>query len=62
MRLLPARSQFIRGGHPITLMDLADEPACISGVSWSPDGRKIAVARTRYNDSNVVFFTNLRGQ
>ena len=52
--------QPVRGGRPITLMNFADEPVCISGVSWSPDGRKIAVARTRFNDSNVILFTGLR--
>jgi len=52
--------QPLHGGHPVTLMHFAEEPTCIRGVSWSPDGARIAVARSRFNDSNVVLFTGLR--
>jgi hypothetical protein len=42
------------------LMHFGDEPSDITAYAWSRDGKKIAVTRARYNNSDVVLFTGLR--
>jgi Tol biopolymer transport system component len=36
------------------------EPMQVIAVAWSPDGKKIALTRQRYRDTDVVMFTGFR--
>jgi hypothetical protein len=38
----------------------ASEPAVASADAWSRDGKKFAVTRARYNDTDVVMFSGYR--
>lgn len=50
----------IEGGSPIRIMHFEEEPSSIESYAWSKDGRKIAVRRARFNDTDIVLFTGLR--
>ena len=41
-------------------MHFDDEPSAIVAYAWSRDGKKIAITRARFYDSDVVLFTELR--
>ena len=48
------------GGPPIQLTHFDTEPALIAAYAWSRDGKKIAITRARYNDTDVVMFSGFR--
>jgi len=52
--------QKLSGGKPIRIMHFDDEPASITAYAWSRNGKKIAVTRSRFNNSDIVLFTGLR--
>jgi Tol biopolymer transport system component len=49
--------QPLAGGKPVRLMHFDDEPSYIAAYSWSRDGKKIAITRSRLNDTDVVMFS-----
>jgi hypothetical protein len=49
--------QPLSGGKPVRLMHFDDEPSFIAAYSWSRDGKKIAITRSRFNDTDVVMFS-----
>jgi Tol biopolymer transport system component len=51
--------QPLPGGKAFRLMHFDDEPSLIYAFCWSRDGKKIAVTRARFNDSDFVLFTGL---
>jgi Tol biopolymer transport system component len=52
--------QPLAGGAPVQLTHFDSEPAIVAGYAWSRDGKKFAITRTRYNDTDVVMFSNFR--
>jgi serine/threonine protein kinase len=52
--------QPLAGGAPVQLTHFDSEPALISAYAWSRDGKKFAVTRSRYNDTDVVMFSGFR--
>lgn len=52
--------QPLAGGAPVQLTHFDSEPALISAYAWSRDGKKFAVTRARYNDTDVVLFGGFR--
>jgi Tol biopolymer transport system component len=52
--------QPLRGGPPVQLTHFDSEPLDIAGYAWSNDGKKIAITRSRHNDSDVVMFSGFR--
>ena len=52
--------QPLGGGPPIQLTHFTDEPSAIVGYDWSRDGKKIALTRARYSDTDVVMFSGFR--
>jgi len=52
--------QPLSGGAPIQLTHFDSEPAVVSDYAWSRDGKKFAVTRARYNDTDVVIFTGFK--
>ncbi len=50
----------VSGGSPVQLTHFDSEPAVIPAYAWSLDGRKFAVTRARYNDTDAVMFTGFR--
>jgi eukaryotic-like serine/threonine-protein kinase len=52
--------QPLAGGAPVQLTHFDSEPAVVSAYAWSRDGKKFAVTRARYNDSDVVIFTGFK--
>ncbi len=52
--------QPLSGGAPIQLTHFDSEPAVVSAYAWSRDGKKFAVTRARYNDTDVVIFTGFK--
>jgi Tol biopolymer transport system component len=51
--------QSLPAGKAVRIKHFADQPSNISEYAWSPDGKKIAVTRSRFNDTNVILFTRL---
>lgn len=51
--------QPLPSGKPLRLMHFSEEPSDIVAYAWSRDGKKIAITRARYNNSDVVLFTGL---
>ena len=47
----------LSGGAPIQLTHFDSEPAFVPAYAWSRDGKKFAVTRARYNDTDVVQFS-----
>jgi hypothetical protein len=45
---------------PLRLMHFGDEPTQILDYAWSRDGKRIAVTRARFNDSDIVLFSGFR--
>jgi eukaryotic-like serine/threonine-protein kinase len=52
--------QPLAGGAPVQLTHFDSEPAVVSAYAWSRDGKKFAITRARYNDSDVVMFSGFR--
>jgi len=52
--------QPLAGGTLVQLTHFDSEPALISAYAWSRDGKKFAVTRARYNDTDVVMFSGFR--
>ena len=52
--------QPLAGGAPVQLTHFNSEPAVVAAYAWSRDGKKFAIARARYNDTDVVLFTGFR--
>jgi serine/threonine protein kinase len=52
--------QPLSGGPPIQLTHFDTEPSLILAYAWSRDGKKIAITRSRYNDTDVVMFSGFR--
>jgi len=52
--------QPLTGGAPVQLTHFDSEPAVVSAYAWSRDGKKFAITRARYNDTDVVMFSGFR--
>ena len=52
--------QPLAGGPPLQLTHFDSEPALIQAYAWSRDGKKFAITRARYNDTDVVMFSGFR--
>jgi Tol biopolymer transport system component len=52
--------QPLDGSKPTPLTHFDDEPLGVSSYSFSPDGKQIAIGRSRVNDSDLVMFSNFR--
>jgi serine/threonine protein kinase/Tol biopolymer transport system component len=52
--------QPLAGGAPVQLTHFDSEPAVVTAYAWSRDGKKFAVTRARYNDTDVVMFSGYR--
>jgi hypothetical protein len=47
-------------GAPVQLPHFDSEPAVASAYAWPRDGKKFAISRARYNDTDVVMFSGFR--
>jgi len=47
-------------GAPVQLTHFDSEPGMVPAYAWSRDGRKLALTRARYNDTDVVMFSSFR--
>jgi eukaryotic-like serine/threonine-protein kinase len=47
-------------GAPLPLTHFVSEPVFVPAYAWSKDGKKLALTRARYNDTNVVLFSGFR--
>jgi serine/threonine protein kinase len=52
--------QPLAGGVAVRLMHFDSEPTRVIAYAWSRDGKKIAITRNRFNDTDVVMFTGFR--
>jgi eukaryotic-like serine/threonine-protein kinase len=52
--------QPLTGGPPIQLTHFDNEPAVVEAFAFSKDGKKLAVTRARYADTDVVMFSGFR--
>jgi len=52
--------QPLAGGTPVQLTHFTSEPGLVLAYAWSRDGKKFAITRGRYNDSDVVMFSGFR--
>ena len=52
--------QPLAGGAPVQLTHFDTEPSLVQAYAWSRDGKKFAVARARFNNTDVVQFSNFR--
>jgi eukaryotic-like serine/threonine-protein kinase len=52
--------QPLGGGSAVQLTHFDTEPSSILAYAWSRDGKKIAITRSRYNDTDVVMFSGFR--
>jgi len=52
--------QPLAGGGPVQLTHFDSEPALVPAYAWERDGKKIAITRARYNDTDVVMFSGFR--
>jgi eukaryotic-like serine/threonine-protein kinase len=50
----------LSGGTPVQLTHFNAEPGFVPAYAWSRDGKKFAVTRSRYNDTDAVMFSGLR--
>jgi dipeptidyl aminopeptidase/acylaminoacyl peptidase len=50
----------LSGGAPVPLTHFGPEPVYVPAYAWSKDGKKFAVTRARYNDTDVVLFSGFR--
>jgi len=52
--------QPLAGGPAVQLTQFEEEPSNIVAYAWSRDGKKIAMTRARFNDTDVVMFSGFR--
>jgi Tol biopolymer transport system component len=52
--------QPLSGGAPVQLTHFDSEPSYVAAYAWSRDGKKFAITRARYNDTDVVMFSGFR--
>jgi Tol biopolymer transport system component len=52
--------QPLAGGGEVQLTHFDSEPAVVAAYAWSRDGKKFAITRSRYNDTDVVMFSGFR--
>jgi len=52
--------QSLKGGAPVRLLHFNEEPSFISAYRISADGKKIAITRAKFNDTDIVMFSNFR--
>jgi hypothetical protein len=52
--------QPLTSGPRVQLTHFDSEPAVVEAYAWSRDGKKFAVTRGRYNDTDVVLFSGFR--
>jgi eukaryotic-like serine/threonine-protein kinase len=52
--------QPLTAGRPIQLTHFDTEPSSVQAYAWSRDGKKFALTRARYNDTDVVMFSGFR--
>jgi Tol biopolymer transport system component len=52
--------QPLDGSKPTQLTHFENEPLGVSSFSFSPDGKRIVIGRSRVNDSDLVMFSNFR--
>ena len=50
----------LAGGTPVQLTHFTSEPGVVAAYAWSRDGKKLAITRARYNDTDVVMFSGFR--
>ncbi len=50
----------LNGGAPMQLTHFDSEPGLMAGYAWSRDGKKLALTRGRYNDTDAVMFSGFR--
>ncbi|MGD1081780.1 MAG: protein kinase [Candidatus Sulfotelmatobacter sp.] len=50
----------LSGGAPVPLTHFASEPVSVPAYAWSKDGKKFALTRARYNDTDVVLLSGFR--
>jgi hypothetical protein len=50
----------LTGGPAVQLTHFDSEPGVVAAYAWSRDGKKFAISRARYNDSDVVMFSGFR--
>ncbi|MBZ5613576.1 MAG: serine/threonine-protein kinase [Acidobacteriia bacterium] len=48
------------GGTPVQLTHFDSEPGLVPAYAWSRDGKKFAITRARYNDTDVVMFSGFK--
>lgn len=49
--------QPLSGKPPTTVLHFDSEPLLIQAYDWSPDGKKLAITRAPYHDTDVVMFS-----
>jgi serine/threonine protein kinase/Tol biopolymer transport system component len=52
--------QPLDGGAPVQLTHFDSEPAVVAAYAWSRDGKKFAITRARYNDTDAVMFSGFK--
>jgi serine/threonine protein kinase/Tol biopolymer transport system component len=52
--------QPLAGGAAVQLTHFDSEPAVVAAYGWSRDGKKFAITRARYNDTDVVMFSGFK--
>jgi serine/threonine protein kinase/Tol biopolymer transport system component len=52
--------QPLAGGAPMQLTHFNSDPARVFSYAWSRDGKKFAITRARYNDTDIVMFSGFR--
>ncbi len=50
----------LAGGEPVQLTHFNSEPGIVAAYAWSHDGKKLAITRARYNDTDAVMFSNFK--
>ncbi|HUN87613.1 MAG TPA: protein kinase [Terriglobales bacterium] len=50
----------ISGGTPVQITHFSSEPFLLPIAAFSPDGKKIAISRRRFNTTDAVLMTNFR--
>jgi eukaryotic-like serine/threonine-protein kinase len=52
--------QPLAGGAAVQLTHFDSEPGVVAAYAWSRDGKKFAIPRARYNDTDVVMFSGFK--
>jgi Tol biopolymer transport system component len=50
----------LSGSVPVQLTHFGSDPVSVPAYAWSKDGKKFALTRARYNDTDVVLFSGFR--